>query len=186
MTDPTAPAAPPMPAWLPCAQLPATLPAWQRDWLLDEGSLTRRLTDAAAGAFAVRRQAEGWQALRADECAALALPEGTQGWVREVLLCGRDQPWVFARSVAARDALEAAGFTLDTLGERSLGELLFQDRAFVRGPLELCRYPAAWLPGPVREAGLWARRSCFRRDGLPLLVAEVFLPTLWRATGALR
>jgi len=33
----------------------------------------------------------------------------------------------------------------------------------------------------VRETGLWARRSCFRRASLGVLVAEVFLPALWQA-----
>ena len=94
-------------------------------------------------------------------------------------MCIRDRPWVFARSVAARRALEGSGFELGKLGSRSLGELLFSDRAFVRGELQACRYPAAWLPDTVRAEQLWGRRSCFRRDGLGVLVAEVFLPAFW-------
>lgn len=66
------------------------------------------------------------------------------------------------------------------MGTRSLGELLFSDRAFLRGPIEVCRYPAASLPAEVRAERLWGRRSCFSRDGLGVLVAEVFLPTLWQ------
>jgi chorismate--pyruvate lyase len=67
------------------------------------------------------------------------------------------------------------------LGSRSLGELLFSDRAFQRGELQVTRYPAGWLPAAVRSEQLWARRSCFRRGELAVLVAEVFLPELWRA-----
>lgn len=150
-----------------------------RDWLFDQDSLTRRLTGLSAGHFSVLPLLQGWQVLRADECASLQVPVGSQGWVREVFLRGAEQPWVFARSVAARSALEGSGFDLGKLGSRSLGELLFSDRAFQRGELQVCRYPAAWLPAAVREERLWGRRSCFRRDGLGVLVAEVFLPAFW-------
>ena len=167
------------PCWLNAAQLQALPSALQHDWLFDQGSLTRRLTALAAGEFTVEPLQQGWQVLRADECAALQVPAGSLGWVREVFLLGAGQPWVFARSVAARRALEGSGFELGKLGSRSLGELLFSDRAFVRGELQACRYPAAWLPDAVRAEQLWGRRSCFRRDGLGVLVAEVFLPAFW-------
>lgn len=167
------------PRWLSAAQLhPAPAPLL-RDWLFDQGSLTRRLTALSAGRFAVQPLQQGWQVLRNDECAALQVPAGSQGWVREVFLLGAGQPWVFARSVAARSALEGSGLELGKLGSRSLGELLFSDRAFARGELQACRYPAAWLPDAVRAEQLWGRRSCFRRDGLGVLVAEVFLPAFW-------
>ncbi|HWV08178.1 MAG TPA: chorismate lyase, partial [Pseudomonas sp.] len=39
----------------------------------------------------------------------------------------------------------------------------------------------AWLPAAVRTDGLWARRSCFSRGPLGVLVAEVFLPAFWPA-----
>ena len=70
---------------------------------------------------------------------------------------------------------------LGELGSRSLGELLFSDRAFTRGAIQVCRYPAPWLPSAVRNEQLWARRSCFQRGALAVLVAEVFLPQLWQA-----
>ncbi|NBF18495.1 chorismate lyase, partial [Pseudomonas sp. Fl4BN2] len=44
--------------------------------------------------------------------------------------------------------------------------------------------PQAWLPAAVATEGLWGRRSRFDRGPLSLLVAEVFLPSLWRAIEA--
>lgn len=173
--------APDTPRWQP-ASSPAIADPALRDWLNDQGSLTRRLTALAQGTFGVSPLHEAWQPLRDDECAALGLAPGSEGWVREVYLCGHGEPWVFARSVAGRASLAGAGLDLPGLGARSLGELLFSDSAFARGPLEACRYPAAWLPATVRADGLWARRSCFARDALRVLVAEAFLPALWRAT----
>lgn len=147
------------------------------DWLFNQDSLTRRLDRLSDGGFSVIPLFEGWQSLRDDECAALALPEASEGWVREVYLLGNGNRWVFARSVAARSALQNGGLQMDTLGSRSLGELLFSDPAFDRGPLEVCRYPATCLPPADSAKGLWARRSCFSRGPLRVLVAEVFLPS---------
>lgn len=169
------------PHWLNATQLHPAPAAAQRDWLFDQDSLTRRLTALSDNGFSVTPLQEGWQTLRLDETRALGVPAQAQGWVREVYLRGNGQPWVFARSVAARSALEGSGLALDQLGSRSLGELLFSDRAFQRGELQATRYPAAWLPAEVRSEQLWARRSCFRRGELAVLVAEVFLPALWQA-----
>ncbi|KTT27052.1 chorismate--pyruvate lyase [Pseudomonas oryzihabitans] len=150
------------------------------EWLYaDRGSLTERLTALSGGRFAVEVLAEGWQPLRLDECQALDVAPASSGWVREVWLRGAGEPWVFARSVAARTALEAADFDLAALGDRPLGHWLFQAPAFVRGPLEACRYPQAWLPAAVGSTSCWARRSVFRRQPLAILVSEVFLPTFW-------
>jgi chorismate--pyruvate lyase len=149
-------------------------------WLFNEDSLTRRLTRLSENSFSVTPLQEGWHVLRADECAALELAPGSEGWVREVYLRGHGDNWVFARSVAARSALEQDGLHMEDLGTRSLGELLFSDHAFVRGPMQVCCYPMAWLPAADAQEALWARRSCFRRANLSILVAEIFLPLVWR------
>ncbi len=70
---------------------------------------------------------------------------------------------------------------MDELGSRSLGELLFCDRAFTRRAIEVCRYPRHWLPTTDQADELWARRSRFDRGGLSVLVAEIFLPGFWQA-----
>jgi chorismate--pyruvate lyase len=167
--------------WCSASQLAVQPSATELDWLCDQGSLTRKLTELADQQFSVLPLLEGWQSLRADECLALGVADGSQGWVREVYLRGHQQPWVFARSVATRAALSDSGLDLAHLGTRSLGELLFSDQAFSRGPLEACHYPSAWLPAEVRAEQLWARRSRFSRGPLALLVVEVFLPSLWQA-----
>ncbi len=171
-------------AWLPYSRLATDIDQPTLDWLFDEGSLTRRLTRLSNDHFSVTPLFEGWQPLRDDECQALGIAAGAEGWVREVYLRGHGEPWVFARSVAGRDALRADGLDLEALGSRSLGELLFCDRGFNRQALEVCHYPAQWLPTEQAASGLWGRRSRFDRGALGLLVAEVFLPALWHATEA--
>lgn len=173
--------------WAPHdARLAAQTPALILDWLFDQGSLTRRLIRLSTDHFSVTPLAEGWQTLRDDECLALGLAPGSPGWVREVYLRGHGEPWVFARSVAGRQALLDDGLDLEALGSRSLGELLFCDQGFVRQAIEVCHYPSAWLPEGQTDEGLWGRRSRFDRGALGLLVAEVFLPGLWHATEAFK
>ncbi|MNV21484.1 Chorismate pyruvate-lyase [compost metagenome] len=104
--------------------------------------------------------------------------------MREVYLRGHGQAWVFARSVASRSALQGDGLHMDELGSRSLGELLFCDHAFQRRAIEVCHYPQDWLPTEVQAPELWGRRSRFDRGTLSVLVAEIFLPTLWSAARA--
>ncbi|OUM07555.1 chorismate--pyruvate lyase [Pseudomonas syringae] len=177
------------PIWLLREQLidapePAIL-----DWLFHQESLTRRLDRLSDGGFSVLPLFEGWQPLRLDECVALELPPDSEGWVREVYLQGNGCHWVFARSVAARSALQDGGLHMDRLGTRSLGELLFSDPAFTRGTLQVCHYPTSWLPNAkaastlssAQASPLWARRSRFSRGALSVLVAEVFLPALCNA-----
>ncbi|PRA59855.1 MULTISPECIES: chorismate lyase [Pseudomonas] len=174
----------PTPDWLPRSLLAPLPDAQTLDWLFDEGSLTRRLTGLSDEHFSVTPLVEGWQPLRTDECLALDLPEHSEGWVREVYLRGHGEAWVFARSVAARSALQGDGLHMDELGSRSLGELLFCDQAFQRRAIEVCHYPQAWLPEQVKASTLWGRRSRFDRGSLSVLVAEVFLPALWRTASA--
>lgn len=154
------------------------------DWLFAEDSLTQRLTAVCRTEFRVQLLNEGWQTLSDSECAALNTPNNSCGWVREVFLCDGLQPWVFARSLASQTALQAAEFDISQLGNRSLGELLFSDPAFKRGVMQISQVPSAQLPLVAQQRAttaqhLWARRSCFQKNALGVLVAEVFLPQFW-------
>lgn len=158
------------------ADHPDNLPAPPlASWLADQASLTLRLTEAGAGDFRVELLSQTVEPARPDEAAALGLSEGSRVWVREVLLHSAGAPRVFARSVAPLEAVEALDLKLDELGTRSLGELLFNDARITRGPIEVSRYPANWMPPSVRSDNCWARRSRFAGGRLQLLVCDVFL-----------
>jgi len=166
------------PCWLPH---PLNSGAF-RGWLIDEGSLTRRL-QACCPNFAVCGVRQTWQRPLPDEAVLLGLRRGTAAWVREVWLHDGDQPLVFARSVLPRRSLRGAWRKLGKLGSRPLGAALFADARVVRRPLAFCKLgrrhrllKSAALPfGP-----LWARRSVFMRDGRAILVTEAFLPAVLR------
>jgi chorismate lyase len=105
--------------------------------------------------------------------------------VREVLLCCRGVPVVFAHTVLAPRDLHGAWRSVAKLGTRPLGAALFADPRVRRYPLhqrkigrnhDLHRRLSAFVPHP--PAALWARRSLFELRGSPVLVTEVFLPQI--------
>lgn len=156
-----------------------------REWMLDKGSLTQRLIDHCEGEFAVslRREEEG-RPLRS-ESRLLGLPECRLAIIREVDLLCRGTPLVFARTVIPFPSLRGRTRSLAGLGTRPLGAMLFQDPTTRR---EIVQY-AKIRPGQslhvsaTRNLGrcpetLMARRTLFCYKGRPLLVNEIFLPTL--------
>src|SRR5690606_34823407 len=132
------------PRWRPRAELrPRQLPAALRDDLLDSGSLTARLIARSRGQFQVRILAQRWSLPYLSERRLLAMGEREWGLVREVLLCGGGQPWVFARSVMPARSLTGDLRRLRRLDARPLGHLLFTYPGMTRSGYQLCRTPAS-------------------------------------------
>ncbi|WP_432455713.1 MULTISPECIES: chorismate--pyruvate lyase family protein [unclassified Agarivorans] len=144
------------------------------DWLLYPGSLTARLRQHCQH-FSIQVLFEGYLEITEAERQALDC-EGPY-WVREVLLCCDDLPWVYARSVVPQDSLAGEAAAVSYLQNNSLGELLFTDKG-QRQTLELCQVDAhsALQQSVGPKQPLWGRRSRFLLAGAPLLVAEFFLP----------
>jgi chorismate lyase len=154
------------------------VPARWRPWLLDSGSLTERLRAASGGDLRVRVLSQRWARPRLEERRALRLGAGQRALIREVLLLGRGEPWIHARSVLPLGLLRGRYRFLAQLGERPLGALLFRDPTLRRGPIQVERRPVPALPGLELPPGAlaWERRSLFHLAERPLLVAEMFLP----------
>lgn len=153
-------------------------------WLRDHGSLTRRIQQRCAQ-FDVRNVCEGLMAAAYDETALLGLPPQQKIYTREVFLLANERPVVFAHSVVAPQHLRGAWQTLQHLGKRPLGALLFAHPLVQRASLHyrtlkashpLYRRATSSLDTPPQK--LWARRSLFILHGAPLLVTEVFLPEI--------
>ncbi len=151
-----------------------------RNWLLDTGSLTERL-HANCREFQVhvlgQRQAEISleEMQQLEPSTARVNPANWQ--VREVILWGDGQPWVFARSIIPQALCSAE---LANLGNQALGKLIFNDPRFTRLPFEISHITE---PAILRQAlqlssgrSLWGRRSVFKLNDLAMSVAEIFLP----------
>lgn len=161
-----------------CRHARTGVPAQWRPWLFDQGSLTARLVARSGGDFCVQVLAQRWALPTAAERRALGLGLRQRALIREVLLRGRGQPWVYARSVLPPALLRGRYRFLTHLGGRPLGALLFRDPRLRRGPIAVAKCPVPPLPELRGSTGLgaWQRRSLFYLGGRPLLVAEMFLP----------
>ena len=159
-------------------------PAALAHWLYNQDSLTQRLIAASGGEFRVQVLDQGFARPRPEERRMLGLKEREVALVREVLLLGHDQPWVFARSIVPLCTLAGRYRFLRHLASQPLGALLFNDPSMRRGDFELmpCTFADLGLSSrvikhAVPDQALWGRRSLFYLGKKPLLVAETFLPS---------
>lgn len=149
-----------------------------REWLLDSDSLTAKLKRYYS-TFEVQVIGQATIPVTHNEAQWLALDE--QATVREVILWCDQQPMVFARSVFPHAALQQAGLALAELGNKPLGEHLFQQTDLSRGDIEVCAFAADSTVGQLNQQlggvaqTVWGRRSRFATRGHHILVAEVFL-----------
>jgi chorismate lyase len=157
-----------------------------RAWLIDTMSLTRKLT-LRSRTFRIQRLRQEREVCLADECTAVALPQGICIQAREVLLHCDGRPVVFAHTIMPLTATASDWPFFGSLGERSLGTTLFGDPKVRRYALEFARlrvhHPlvqrACQTVGmDALEEPLYARRCLYRRNKGVLLVTEVFLPMI--------
>jgi len=117
---------------------------------------------------------------RLSERQALGLGGRKRAMIREVILYGAGQPWVYARSVLPLSTLTGRLRKLRQLDNQPLGALLFKDPRMSREPVQIADFNASTkhlLPlVNGTDKAVWGRRSVFRLDNKPLLVSEVFLP----------
>lgn len=171
----------PSPSWQPLSRIGQyqrpSLP--MQDWLLDSGSLTARLIAQSSGQFKVQlvRQIIGLP--RLDECQVLGMKRPTLALIREVILRGNGDPWVFARSILPLASLTGQLRHLRKQGTRPLGAFLFSQPQLTRSAIAVARISRDhdYVPGDLMGGQLlWGRRSVFYLQQKPLLVSEVFLP----------
>jgi chorismate--pyruvate lyase len=165
-------------------------PAELRHWLLDSGSLTRRLQQASDGQLSVQILNQSVQLPVFSERRALDLAPRRLALIREVLLLGRNVPWVYARTVIPMETLTGRLRKLRRLDSRPLGALLFSDPTMTREPLEwacITHNSRPLTPQiPTYDQPIWGRRSVFRLSAKPLLVCEMFLPSFQPAEHLVR
>ncbi len=153
-----------------------------REWLTVSGSLTRALR-ARAPDFNVLKVRQDHGRPFPDEYAPLDLTPNQRATIREVVLRDAARPLVYAHTVIPEDGLRGPWRSLRGLGNRPLGEALFADPRIERFPLHfrrLNRHHPLHRAARARLTGLpeqlWARRSLFALQDMPIMVTEVFLP----------
>lgn len=163
------------------------LSASLRAWLLDDGSLTRRLQTICPREFRVQLLNQTWCVPLISEAQQLNISYKQRVFTREVVLyCGR-RAMVFARTVIPRRTLKGPLSRLANLGEKPLGEILFAHPHIHRSGLEIAPLRTGhYLHNSTMNAlntrtkpeakTIWARRSTFAYHKKSLLVSEIFLP----------
>ncbi|WES68084.1 chorismate lyase [Superficieibacter sp. HKU1] len=135
-----------------------------REWLLLEDSMTKRFEQQGKTvsitllreAFVGREEITEEQAL---------LPYETRYWLREIVLCADEVPWLVGRTVVPESTLNGPELALQKLGKTPLGRYLFTSSTLTRDFIEI-----------GMSDDLWGRRSRLRLNGKPLLLTELFLP----------
>ncbi len=155
-------------------------------WLIDRGSLTRRIE--ARAPMTVQVLFQGRRRLHRDE---KFIARGSHfALTRDVTLCCGGTAVVYAHSVLQPGDHGAGWRLMQGMGSRPLGAALFTDPRIRRLQLrqrkiapghELYRRISrlASLQGSAHasiQGPLWARRSLFIVGTSPILVTEVFLP----------
>jgi chorismate lyase len=151
------------------------------DWLLDSGSLTQRVRSLCGKQpFRVRVLSQRYRCSSTAEATVLKIRPGLRVLDRQVQLCRGEEPLVYARSLLPVTLFTGRQQRLKFQGSRSLGATLFADPTVTRGELQIAQIAAEHIPGAEGAAEVWGRRSVFRIQGKPLLVAEFYLPRLFR------
>ena len=137
------------PDWYDASTLP---PPAVRDWLLHEGSLTRKLQQPCAS-IDVSIAYEGWT--------------DDDHWLREVWLSGDGIPWIYAQTRIPRATLSHDAAPLQNSGNRPIGLWLYAQQP--------TRLGLHWRHD--RASGSYARQTILALNGYPLDIREHFLST---------
>ena len=155
-----------------------------RNWLQDEGSLTKRLRQRNDD-FTVKPSFVAYGKPFFDEFALLQIPMRSKSLVRDVFLMGGEQALVFAHSVLPQRSMQGSWLGLRHLGSKPLGAKLFSAPKVRRvilsykklAPCHLL-YQLATRDCNEKPDYLWARRSLFSLNCANIMVTEVFLPRI--------
>ncbi|GAB2907007.1 chorismate--pyruvate lyase family protein [Rheinheimera gaetbuli] len=150
-----------------------TLPPQLAPWISEPASLTARLKRHCRQ---FRVQLLNEQQSELPTFLQHLLPGTAAAQLREVILWCNDMPCVYAQSWLPQQTVTVLRPLAD-LGERPLGDYIFQQPGLHRGIIETTQLDIA-LPQLSVAARCHARRSVFTLNGLPLLVAEAFLPAM--------
>lgn len=172
--------------WKPVGLLSRITPARDiHDWLKTPTSLTAKLKSLCPD-LEVEVLFEGFATPLLSEAQKLGLAIDEEVWIRCVLLKCKGNCWVYARTIIPRMNPQNPWQELQQLGNKPLGEVLFEMSSVKRSAFEFSKDPLNYWPhlinnlaSPIRtKAPGFARRSIFEERGAPLLLTEVFLPGL--------
>lgn len=147
-------------------------------WLLDTGSLTAKIRLGCPD-MEVNILSETYEKPLASEAQQLNIPLSQKAWIRCVFLTCDKQPIVYARTVIPYWQAGNPWYALKHLGNRPLGEILFQLPGLKRTSFQITQthainWPYIDLPHS-EQIETFARKSIFFQNKYPLLLTEAFI-----------
>ncbi len=141
---------------------------WQQ-WLLDKHSLTERLIDYSKDNFKVKVLSQRWEKPLPHEAEKLNIPLHLVARIREVELHCHNKPVVFARSVMPLKLYLEQRHTLQNIGSRPLGLLLFRD-----GRMRVSKRNVSVF-SQANKPIIYGRSTPYLYFGNEILVSEFFI-----------
>ncbi|PAR65565.1 chorismate lyase [Vibrio cholerae] len=140
-----------------------------QQWLLEQGSLSRRMATQCEHLTVdlLSNQIMPADTLSYDETQLLASEEYL---LRQVIIYGDQQPWVFGHTLIPRSSMHNQPFDFTQQGKIPLGLTVFSADNVKRDALQV-----GWVETELGR--LLARRSRLWMNNKPMLVAELFLAT---------
>lgn len=154
-------------------------------WICSETSLTVKVKELGT-AFSVQLLSQVEQVISTDVKKLLSVNDN-KGLFREVLLKQGTKSLVYAQTIMPDSTVTGTESMLSELGNKSLGQVLFQSPQAIRSNIEFSIVAPTSQLGQYIEQQLqqtmpqpcYIRRSVFHLNGKPLLVCECFLPELF-------
>ena len=172
--------------WKPSGLLSRISPSSKiQAWLTTPTSLTAKLK-VLYPSLEVIILSEALEVPLLNESQKLGINRDEEAWVRCVLLRCQDKNLIYARTVIPNLTSSNPWHHLQSLGNKPLGEVLFELPSIERSPFEFSKDSLNYWPHLVenladesatKKPG-FARRSIFIQENAPLLLTEVFLPGL--------
>ena len=155
-------------------------------FLFEDGSLSRLIQCKFKGRFHIDLINESWVTPISYEKKILSLRDNEIAFIRESYLNCNNKKLVYARTVIPKQTLKKQNQNLTRLGQKPLGEILFNNEKIYRDNIKYARIPLSnelhsRAKGSCKiSSSLYGRQSIFYIKNKPLLVFEIFLPDIIR------
>ena len=157
----------------------------EKSWLMDTYVLTQSLNSLEDATCRLDVLDERLDVLSTDERSAFMKNSAKEAWVRQIYHLVEGTPVIYARTVVPTPTFNRFKADFLALKSQPIGVTLLYDRPEVTRSCFTYRqikahepiYQNAFLTADNLQH-LWARRSLFYINELPLLISEVFMSTM--------
>ena len=153
-----------MSGWSNQKEIKQSVPTSLLPWLEYSESMTARMKSRST-TYSIAVLEEGWRVPEPDVQNKLALSPDELIWLRGVQITCDEKPVMLAKSFFPKPFLNQFEEGITSLGENSLGEILFTQPDLTRSDFEFGYF------------SMWARQSVLNITSKAFLLREFFIPS---------